>query len=57
SAGDRLRARRIALGLSQAMLARRAGVSVATVSRVETGATATAGDRIVRIEDALDREC
>ena len=53
--GKRLRQRRIAMGLTQAELAREAGVSKRTVERIEAGAAAQTLNlvRILRVLDLL----
>ncbi|MBN2702723.1 MAG: helix-turn-helix domain-containing protein [Pontiellaceae bacterium] len=55
--GGRLSQRRIESGLSQAELARQAGVSKRTVERVESGATAQTATliRMLRALELLDR--
>lgn len=52
--GRRLAALRIALNLTQAQLAEKAGVSKRTVERLETGTSATQLTAFVRICRALD---
>lgn len=54
SFGQRLRERRIELGMSQAELARALGVSLSAVSNYETGQNAMREDVLLRLFQALD---
>ena len=51
--GAYIRSRRLALGLSQAQLAARAGVSVAEISRLEAGQRRPNFETGIRIAQAL----
>ena len=51
--GKRVRELRVARGLSQELLAERAGLSVPTLSRIERGSHDAAVDKIVAIMNAL----
>lgn len=52
--GDRIRARRKALRLSQSDLAQRAGMTASFVSQVERGVTSPSIDSLFKIGQALD---
>jgi transcriptional regulator with XRE-family HTH domain len=52
--GGRIKARRIALGHTQAELAARTGLTRATINRLERGNTDLSVGRLLRICDALD---
>jgi transcriptional regulator with XRE-family HTH domain len=51
--GARIRARRMALGLSQSDLARKIGVTFQQVQKYERGTNRVAGSRLVAVGDAL----
>jgi len=53
TSGAQVRRARLALGLSQLVLAHRAGVDAATVKRVESDTTGMARPSMARVRDAL----
>ena len=56
SIGQRIRERREELGLSQAELARRLGVSQSTVGNYEAGISSPNGENLLRLFDCLETE-
>lgn len=52
--GQNIRTRRLANGLTQAELARRAGCSVSTVSALERGKSSLSTELLFRIAEALE---
>lgn len=52
--GDRIRAERDRVGLSQEKLAERVELDRKTINRIEQGTYATSIDRLIRIASALD---
>lgn len=56
SLGGRIRARRLALGLTQEDLARRAGVPLVTVNRIENGHQRPRRQTLLKLARALGAE-
>jgi transcriptional regulator with XRE-family HTH domain len=54
--GSAIRARRIAAGLSLAELAKRVGVALSTMSKIETGKVSTSFERLEAVSGAMDAD-